>query len=446
MDKSTVEYEHGRIAVGALTKYSRNARTHSAAQVSQLVASMREWGFTNPVLIDEANVLVAGHGRVLAAEVLGLESVPFIRLAGLTDAQRRAYVLADNKLALNSGWDDALLKSEMSTLEVLGFDLGLTGFSSEELAAHAAPKETGKDPDAAPPPDETREPISKPGDVWVLGAHRVVCGDSTNSGTLASLMQGELADVVWTDPPYNVAYEGSAGKIKNDDMAAEKFRAFLVDLHRVMFDAMKPGASLYVAHSDTEGFAFRNGFETAGFKLSGCLVWRKDALVLGRSDYQWIHEPILYGWKPGKAHRWFGGRKQTTLQASPHVGAFVQREDGRWQVTVGDQVLLITGEAQVEEVVSSIVFEARPKRSDLHPTMKPVALIEKMLKNSALPGDVVLDVCGGSGSTLVAADRLGMRARIVELDPKFVDVIVRRWQEYSGQRARHARTDQPFVD
>lgn len=446
MDKSTVEYEHGRIAVSSLTKYSRNARTHSAAQVSQLAASIREWGFTNPVLIDEANVLVAGHGRVLAAEVIGLETVPFIRLAGLTDQQRRAYVLADNKLALNSGWDDALLKAEMGSLTAYGFDLGLTGFSAEELAAHAAPKETGKDPDAVPPLDETREPISKPGDVWVLGAHRVVCGDSTNAGTLASLMQGDLADVVWTDPPYNVAYEGSAGKIKNDDMAAEKFRAFLVDLHKVMFDAMKPGASLYVAHSDTEGFAFRNGFDAAGFKLSGCLVWRKDALVLGRSDYQWIHEPILYGWKPGKAHRWFGGRKQTTLLASPHASAFVQLEDGRWQVTIGDQVLLISGEAEVEEVVSSVVFEARPKRSDLHPTMKPVALIERMLKNSALPGDIALDVCGGSGSTLMAADRLGMRARIVELDPKFVDVIVRRWQEYSGQRARHARTDQPFVD
>lgn len=445
MDKSQVEYEHGRIGVKALTKYARNARTHSAAQVSQLVASIKEFGFTNPVLIDETDTVVAGHGRLLAAEVLGLDTVPFIRLAGLTDAQRRAYVLADNKIALNSGWDDALLKSELNSLSAFGFDLGLTGFSAEELAAHAEPKDTGKDPDAVPPAEPDPELcVSKPGDVWLLGAHRLVCGDATNAATLAALMQGELADVVWTDPPYNVAYEGGAGKIKNDDMSAERFRAFLVDLHKVMAAAMKPGASVYVAHSDTEGLAFRLAFEAAGFKLSGCLVWRKDALVLGRSDYQWIHEPILYGWKPGKAHRWFGGRKQTTLALSPHASAFVQLEDGRWQITVGDQVLIVAGAAEVQEVVSSVVFESRPKRSDLHPTMKPVALIERMLKNSALPGDIVLDVCGGSGSTLVAADRLGMKARLSEIDPRFADVIVRRWQEFSGQRARHAKTDQPF--
>lgn len=257
-------------------------------------------------------------------------------------------------------------------------------------------------------------------------------------------MDGRKAHCVWTDPPYNVAYKTAAGAIKNDDMADAAFRQFLVDLFAAVAGAMAEGASIYVAHADTEGLNFRVAFSAAGLKLSGCLIWRKDSLVLGRSDYQWAHEPILYGWKPGKRHRWFGGRKQTTVsQLGPDVG-FSVRDDGRWQIAVGDNVLILEADAKVEEFVPTVLFHEKPRRSGSHPTMKPVALIERMLRNSARPGEIVLDGCAGSGSTLMAAHRLGMVARCCELDPPYVDVIVKRWQEYTGQRAVHAVTGADF--
>jgi len=422
------------LPVDSLRPYERNARTHSPAQVEQLVAAIREFGFTNPLLVDEQNRIIAGHGRLEAARVLGMAEVPCILVEGLTDAQRRALVLADNKLALNAGWDVDLLRSELAELRDEGFDLGLTGFDAEELAdLFTVEGDNGRDPDEAPELQEVA--VSQPGDVWVLGPHRVICGDSTDVGVLERLLGTEQVDICWTDPPYNVDYEGSAGKIKNDHMADAAFRDFLRSAFAAAFTVMKPGAAIYVAHADTEGLNFRAAFREAGFKLSGCLIWRKDSLVLGRSDYQWQHEPILYGWKPGSKHRWYGGRKQTTVQSLGDGSPFVQGEDGRWQVRIGDQVLVVSGEAEVVELVPSIMHEQKPKRSADHPTMKPTALIERHLKNNARSGDLVLDPFGGSGSTLIAADRLGMSARLVELDPRFVDVIVRRWQHYSGRQA-----------
>jgi DNA modification methylase len=279
-----------------------------------------------------------------------------------------------------------------------------------------------------------------------MGPHRVICGDSTSVDVWQKVMMGESADICWMDPPYNVAYESKlAGSITNDNMGDESFRQFLVDLHTAVFTVMKPGAAIYVAHSDTEGYNFRHAFLAAGFKLSGCLVWRKDSLVLGRSDYQWQHEPILYGWRPGSRHRWYGGRKLTTIQdwGGDPVN---QLPDGRWAIQVGDTVLLVSGEAHLEEVPSSVHFHEKPKRSEQHPTMKPVGLIERHLRSSARSGDIVIDACGGSGSTMLAAERMGMSSRLVELDPKFVDVIVRRWQEWTGRRAVHADTGEPFPE
>lgn len=423
----------------SLLPYARNSRTHSDAQVAQLAASIREFGFTNPVLVRDNGTIVAGHGRVMAAKLIGLATVPTIRVSHLSDAQARAYVIADNKLALNAGWDDQMLADELRALDALGFGADLLGFDGDEIGelfAVAQPSASSVDPDAAPEPSAT--PTSRLGDVWRMGNHRLICGDSTDRSTYASLLQGVPVDVVWTDPPYNVAYEGEAGSIQNDDMSDDDFEAFLAGAFMCIGASMRPGASIYVAHADAGriGIAFRSAFLGAGLKLAQCLIWRKDCMVLGRSDYQWIHEPILYGWKLGAAHKFYGGRKQVSVNDLGSQGSpFVRRADGRWQITIGEETMIVDGDATVEYVEHSLLRELRPKRNDVHPTMKPVALIARLLRNSAKPGAVVLDPFGGSGSTLIAAEQLGMAARLIELDPKFVDVIVRRWQEFTGREA-----------
>lgn len=421
-------------AVSALKPYEKNARTHSAEQVEQIARSIKEFGFTNPLLIDEQDRIIAGHGRLQAARALQMFDVPVIVLAGLTDAQRRALILADNKIALNSGWDLKLLSDELADLKLEGYDLTLTGFSLEEIDNLTPVVVDEINPDDAP--DLPEEPKTKPGDVYVLGPHRLVCGDSTDINSLNRLMRGELADCCWTDPPYNVAYETKAGKIANDDLNDAEFRDFLSGAFGCAFASMKTGASIYVAHADIEGLNFRATFTAAGFKLSGCLIWSKDSLVLGRSDYQWQHEPVLYGWKPGSRHRWYGGRKLTTMiDLDQERMPFKRRDDGKYEIRLGDTVMVIDGTATIEELVPSVINEPKPKRSDGHPTMKPVALIERMLRNSARPGDIVLDLFGGSGSTLMAAERLGMCARLSELDPRYCDVIVERWENYTGRKA-----------
>lgn len=421
-------------ALGELVPYARNSRTHDATQVAQIAASITEFGFTNPVLVDEDGGIIAGHGRVLAASKLGMAQVPTIALLGLSEIQRRAYVIADNKLALNAGWDEAMLKVELEAIAEFGFDIDLVGFSADEMAAMfaSAPEKTGlTDPDAAP---DVEAPSSVPGDVWVLGPHRVHCGDSTSVDAVETLMEGLMVDACWTDPPYNVNYESKlAGKIKNDHMKDEAFRAFLRDAFTCAFAVMKPGAPIYVAHSHTEGVNFHGAFRDAGFKTSGFLVWAKDALVLGRSDYQWQHEPILYGWKPGAAHRWYGGRKQTTVMKLGG-NVFTQNEDGTVTVKVGSESIVISGDnLKAAPLASTVIRCEKPKRSSEHPTMKPVELIAKMLRNSTREGDLVLDLFGGSGSTLICCEMLGRQARLMELDPRFVDVIVKRWQDFTGQ-------------
>ena len=438
------------LATDTLVPYARNSRTHSPEQITALTRSMAQFGFTNPVLIDGANTIIAGHGRVMAAQALGLALVPCIRLTHLSDAQRRAYVIADNKLAEQAGWDMATLAREVEDLSAEGFDIDLLGFGDDELADILGQP---KDPDTGvngsnidDAPDLQPAPASQLDDVWVLGQHRVVCGDSTSASNLQKLLKGGGADMCWTDPPYNVAYETKAGKIANDDLSDKDFAKFLHSAFAVVFDVLKPGGAIYVAHADTEGLNFRAAFKKAGFKLSGCLMWRKNALVLGRSDYQWQHEPILYGWKPGAAHRWFGGRKQTTVMAIPaSVSPFQLRPDGRFEIQLGNSVMVVDGNATVEDLLTSVIHESKPSRSEGHPTMKPVALVERMLKNSAKKGDIVLDIFGGSGSTLMAADRLGMCARLSELSPQYVDVIITRWQDFTGQQATLEATGQTFA-
>jgi site-specific DNA-methyltransferase (adenine-specific) len=396
------------IQIDALIPYARNSRTHSDAQVAQIASSIKEFGFTNPVLIDGGGGIIAGHGRVLAARKLGMSEVPCIRLEHLTDAQKRAYVIADNRLALNSGWDTEMLKVEFADLQELGFDLELTGFDLDEIKELLAPVGTEglTDPDDAPPLPE--HPRTVPGDIWVMGKHRLLCGDSTSMDDLAKLCEGQLVDMWLTDPPYNVAYEGKtkdALKIKNDEMGDDQFRQFLRDAYTAADMVMKPGAVFYIWHADSEGYNFRGAAQDAGWKVRQCLIWKKSSMVMGRQDYHWKHEPCLYGWKEGAGHLWAADRKQTTI----------------------------------------LEFE-KPSRNGEHPTMKPVALFEYQLLNNTKGGDQVLDSFGGSGTTLIAAEKNGRVARLMELDPKYCDVIVKRWQDFTGKIATHAETGEPFAE
>jgi DNA modification methylase len=432
-EKLTITYRK----TSELIPYARNSRTHSEEQVAQIAASIQEFGFTNPVLIDEKGI-IAGHGRIMGARKLGMEEVPTITLHGLNESQRKAYIIADNKLALNAGWDDEMLRLEIADLKEDGFDLDLLGFEDDELAALEVEETEGKtDQDAIP--ETPSDPVTVNGDLWTLGNHKLICGDSTNIQTVLRITEENSVDCIWTDPPYNVAYEGTAGKIKNDDMDDGAFRQFLRDAFVTGYAVLKNGAAAYIAHADTEGLNFRAAFKEAGFKLSSCVIWRKNSLVLGRSDYQWQHEPILYGWKPGASHKWYGGRNKTTIQEAEENGIVERVSNSAWKIKLGDDSLIIEGEGDIKisSVLGTIVCEEKPKKNGEHPTMKPVALIERFLHNSTKKANVVLDLFGGSGSTLIACEKMGRFSRLVELDEKFADVIIKRWQDFTGKKAVH---------
>lgn len=447
-----------RQPIERLVPYARNARTHTDQQVDQVAASMREWGWTNPVLIDEEGMIIAGHCRVMAAHKLGVREIPVMVARGWTEAQKRAYVLADNQLALNAGWDEKLLKIELGDLSIMGFDLDLIGFGDQldDLLDTDGGGSDDKDPDEAPPLAE--DALTVVGDVWILGPHKVCCCDSTQPAAWELLMGTEKADCVFTDPPYNVDIgaknesfdkigKGNNGKtrgIENDKMSAEAFQVLLNEALKCVSGVMKAGAAIYVSYPDRESLAFHTAFAEAEFKLSGVIVWKKSRFVLGRTDYQNIHEPIIYGWKPGSKHRWYGGRKQVTVQEAGPSEPFKQLEDGRWAIEIGDTVMYLSGDVQIEQSPASVVQCDSPTKSGSHPTMKPVALVEKLLKSNARRGDLIVDAFGGSGSTLIAADRLGMSARLMELDPAYVDVIVKRWQDFTGRRAIHAESGKEY--
>ncbi len=377
--------------VNDLIPYIRNARTHSESQIAQIAASIKEFGFLSPILIAEDNTILAGHGRLAAARKLGLTKVPCVKESHLTETQRRAYIIADNKLSLNAGWDEDILAIELSELQGVDFDLDLLGFDESELASIFEDDKEVEDDDFDVEEELNKPCFSKAGDIWTLGRHRLICGDSTKEETYKSLMEDKKANLVVTDPPYNVNYEGSAGKIKNDNMDNDKFYNFLLDAFSNMEKVMADDASIYVFHADTEGLNFRKAFNDAGFYLSGCCIWKKPSLVLGRSPYQWQHEPCLYGWKKKGKHQWYSGRKETTI----------------WE------------------------FE-KPKKNADHPTMKPIALLAYPISNSSMSNTLIIDPFGGSGSTLIACEQTDRSCYTIELDEKFCDVIVKRYIEQVG--------------
>lgn len=390
--KTTTKME--LVPTDKLIPYVNNARTHSPEQITRLRSSLREFGFVSPVIIDGNYNILCGHGRVEAAKAEGITEIPCVFADYLTPSQMKAYILADNRIALDAGWDTALLQVEFEALQAEGYDLNLTGFDEMEIAELFDAGSDVKDDDFDVDAELEKPPVTKAGDIWLLGNHRLICGDSTDAGTVALLMDGRKANLVVTDPPYNVNYEGTAGKIKNDNMSGEKFYKFLLDAFICMEKNMANDASIYVFHADTEGLNFRKAFNDAGFYLSGTCIWKKQSFVLGRSPYQWQHEPVLYGWKKNGKHKWYSDRKQSTI----------------WE------------------------FDKTKKNTD-HPTMKPVPLVAYPIKNSSMSNCIVLDPFGGSGSTLIACEQTGRICFTCELDEKYCDVIVKRYIEQTGSTA-----------
>ena len=387
--------------IDRLIPYARNSRTHSDEQIAQVAASIVEFGWTSPILVGANGVIIAGHARLLAARKLKMAEVPVIVLGHLTEAQRRALVLADNKLALNAGWDEDMLRVELQDLEVNGFNLDLIGFSAEELETILAdPEGTNEgltDEDAVPETPEAA--VTVPGDVWILGEHRLLCGDATQMEAVEKVLAGGLADMVFCDPPYNVNYgatmkdtlRGTHRPIANDNLGSD-FEQFLRDACVNMLAVCK--GAIYICMSSSEIHTLQRVFREAGGHWSTFVVWAKNTFTMGRSDYQRQYEPILYGWREGVDHFWCGARDQ------------------------GD-----------------VWFIKKPHVNDLHPTMKPVELVERGVRNSSKGRDTVLDVFGGSGTTLIACEKAGRQARLIELEPKYCDVIIRRWQAFTGQEA-----------
>ena len=392
MGKTTTEMQ--LIPLGKLVPYVNNARTHSPEQLTKLRSSLREFGFINPVIIDREFNVIAGHGRIAAAKEEGMEEVPCVFVDYLTEAQKKAYILADNRMALDAGWDEELLRIEIESLQGADFDVSLTGFGEDELAdlfAGDGEKDV-KDDDFDLSAALEKAAFVERGDIWTVGRHRLVCGDATSAEDVAALMDGKKANLIVTDPPYNVAFRSGSGlSIQNDSMENGEFYTFLYNSFQNMAAHLEKGGAAYVFHADTEGLNFRKAFVDAGFHLAGVCIWVKNSLVLGRSDYQWQHEPVLYGFLKNGKHPWYSDRKQTTI----------------WNYD-------------------------KPKRNKNHPTSKPLDLLGYPICNSSQENAIVIDTFGGSGSTMMACEQTNRICCMMELDEKYASVILRRYVEDTG--------------
>lgn len=392
MARTTTQME--MVSTNKLIPYVNNARTHSAEQVNKLRSSLREFGFVNPVIVDKDYGIIAGHGRVLAAKEEGIDEVPCVLVDYLTEAQKKAYIIADNRFAQDAGWDEELLRIEIESLRGEDFDISLTGFETDEIAdlfKEGNDKEVQDDDYDLSAALEKAAFVEK-GDVWTVGRHRLMCGDATSADDVSKLMDGRKANLVLTDPPYGVSFQSSDGlSIQNDSIKGEEFYQFLLSAMQNMASVLENGGAAYVFHADTEGLNFRKAFVDAGFHLAGCCIWVKNSLVLGRSDYQWQHEPVLYGFLQNGKHPWYSDRKQTTI----------------WN------------------------FD-KPKRNKNHPTSKPLDLLAYPISNSTQTNAIVIDTFGGSGSTLMACEQSNRICCTMELDEKYASVILRRYVEDGG--------------
>ncbi len=428
-----------------LTPDARNANKGTARGAAMIRASLRDYGAGRSILLDKNGAIIAGNKTAENAGALGHKNVLIVQTDGtqlvavqrtdldLKDPRARQLAIADNRSGeVSLEWDPDILKG----LSGDGVDLApfWTADELEELWAPESALLTPEDDVPALP----KHPVTKPGELWLLGEHRLLCGDAVRPADLAAVLGGQQAHAIWTDPPYNVAYTGGTKeklKIQNDSMPDSEFREFMLKAFTAAKDAVRPGGAIYVAHADTCGEQVRAAFREAGFHLASCLIWRKNALVLGHSDYQWRHEPILYGWRPGARHKFKGGRRQTSVQE--FIAPRAQKmPDGSWQLTIGDDTLVIRGtDLKLELAAGTLISEDRPIRSTKHPTMKPVSLVRRLLLNSTSRGDLVLDPFGGSGSTLIACQTMNRRAALLELDPAYCDVIIERWQNATGKKA-----------
>ena len=380
------------VSIDKLIPYVNNARTHSPEQIKKLRSSIREFGFINPVIIDNNYNIIAGHGRVMAAKEEDINDVPCVFVDYLTEAQKKAYIIADNRMAMDAGWDEELLKVELEALQGEAFDLSLTGFDDKEIADFFKTEEEVQDDEYDLTEALEKAAFVKKGDRWVVGRHVLYCGDATNEEDVNKLMDGKKANMILTDPPYGVSFKSSSGlTIQNDSIKNEEFYQFLLAAFKNMVSHAEAGASAYVFHADTEGLNFRNAFKDAGFHLASCCIWVKDSLVLGRSDYQWQHEPCLFGFLKNGKHSWYSDRKQTTI----------------WNFK-------------------------KPKRNENHPTSKPLDLLSYPIGNSSQENAIVIDTFGGSGSTLMACELSNRICYTMELDEKYASVILRRYVENTG--------------
>ena len=424
----------------------KNPNQHPPEQIKLLAAIIKRQGWRAPITVStRSGYIVKGHGRLLAAQYMEAEYVPVDYQNYNSDEEEIADLIADNRLAELSEIDNAMLAELFAEIKLdPDFDISLTGFTEEEylellggLSEDAMLMEIAED--EVPELDEVSDPITYPGDVWELGPHRLVCGDSTKTSTYDALLgDDEFANLIITDPPYNVDYHGSAGSIMNDNMSDNAFYHFLYDAFKCMYGAIREGGSIYVFHADSEGRNFRNSFEDAGFMMKQCLVWVKNALVLGRQDYQWIHEPCLYGWKDGAAHHFVNDRSQTTVFKEEPVDFTKMKKE--------ELLRFIQEHLVKEDIPTSVIYEDKPKKNDMHPTMKPVKLLSRLMANSSKKGWIVLDAFAGSGSTLIAAELTGRIARVIEMDPRYADVIVKRYVMTTGKKDVHLIRNGKEVD
>ena len=416
-----------KVKIADLLEYKNNAKEHPQWQIEQIVESIEKFGFNDPIAIDENNIIIEGHGRLYALQEMGADEVECIRLSHLGENEKKAYILAHNKLTMNTEFDADLLAQELGEIE--GIDMSSFGFLMDPLIEVV---EDDFDDEAA---IEQPEPIAKLGDVYQLGEHFLMCGDSTDFIAVKKLCGEALMDLLVTDPPYNVAYEGKtedALTIENDNMDDAKFREFLKDAFACADGVMRPGAAFYIWHADSEGFNFRGACRDIGWTVRQCLIWNKNQMVLGRQDYQWKHEPCLYGWKDGAAHYFVDDRNLLTV---------LEEESELKKMSKAELINYIL-EIQ-EQTATTVINEVKPSRNGLHPTMKPLRLIERLVRNSSKKGENVLDLFNGSGSTLMVCEQLGRRYYGMELDPRYVDATIERWEEFTGKKAVKIFSDNP---